>query len=206
MDGIRTMEGPKLNRWLGFFNVILGLLYIAVGISYFFLSALSLSFTSVVLAIFLIFFGIVLIAYHVHIEFIENWMFNNFGFMYDWRGRSSYLLFTGFMCISLGTFGVVTGIITLIVLIGNCVSLRVNNDLRNLIVSTDQDFKNKHSSPNSGMPKNSGLATGPAASAPTDNRERDGTEVWEEVVDPESGKKYYYNPSTGETSWTLPGQ
>jgi hypothetical protein len=196
MDNIRSMEGSKLNRWLAFFNVILGLLYIAVGISYFFLSALSLSVSSVVLAIFLIFFGIVLISYHVHIEFIENWMFNNFGFMYDWRGRSAYLLFTGFMCISLGTFGIITGIVTLIVLIINMVSLSFNKDLKNLVTSTDAVFKFKHSSP----------VGASGAAVPKANGERENTEVWEEVVDPESGKKYYYNPSTGETSWTLPGQ
>lgn len=27
---------------------------------------------------------------------------------------------------------------------------------------------------------------------------------WQPVVDPESGKTYYYNPTTNETSWTLP--
>lgn len=28
--------------------------------------------------------------------------------------------------------------------------------------------------------------------------------AWQSVVDPASGKTYYYNPTTNETSWTLP--
>ncbi len=119
-------------------------------------------------------------------------MYNNFGFMYDWKGRAFYLLFNGFMCISLETFGIITGVITLVVLIFNVIALRLNNDLKSLIVREDHDFMAKHVGENTGNGNGAKFDANLAA--------------WEEVVDPESGKKYYYNSSTGETSWTLPGQ
>jgi hypothetical protein len=118
-------------------------------------------------------------------------MYNNFGFMYDWKGRGFYLLFNGFMCFSFNTFGYITGALTLLVLIFNVIALRLNNDLKALVVREDHDFLAKHvgeANSGNGAKFDANLAS------------------WEEVVDPESGKKYYYNSSTGETSWTLPGQ
>lgn len=195
-DKIKTMEGAKLSRRLAVCNVLLGILYICVGISYFFLSTFSFVISNVVIAIFLVIFGVILISYHVHLTMVEDWMYNNFGFMYDWRGRAAYLLFNGFMCISLGTFGIVVGIITLLILLFNVYCLRINNDLRQLVKREDLDFKQKHAS--SPVVGNDKSQPNPG------NHDVASSEVWEEVVDPESGKKYYYNPSTGETSWTLP--
>ena len=51
-------------------------------------------------------------------------------------------------------------------------------------------------------------ASGEKEEIPEDSEEKKGgvavPEGWAEATDPSSGKVYYYNHETGETSWTLP--
>ena len=66
----------------------------------------------------MIFFGVMLLGF----EFMNSsWMIRYesnmrrlFGFMYDYRSRFAFLCFVAILCFSLGTFGIVTGVITLL--------------------------------------------------------------------------------------------
>lgn len=200
LESIKTMEGSTLNIFLGIGNILLAIFMIATGIVLFVPNLISV--TGVVFCSYLIIFGLLLIFFHVPASFIENYMLRNFGFMYNWLGRCLFLLFIAGMCFTLSTMGFALGICTVVLLFLNLFGMLTNDDLRNYVKNREREWETGEAEiGNDGVVR---IAANKGSKSPVDPMKTQILNEWEEVIEPDSGKKYYYNPSTGETSWNAP--
>ena len=70
---------------------------------------ISISPSQIITAVYVALFGVVLLAFEMHIRRFEIWVVHNFGFMASFRGRAMYFLFTGSLCFGLGIIGIIVG-------------------------------------------------------------------------------------------------
>jgi hypothetical protein len=57
------------------------------------------------IALYVVFFSIVICCFELALSFVSKWIATNFGFLYSLSGRVLFLTFVAVMCFSLGIFG-----------------------------------------------------------------------------------------------------
>jgi hypothetical protein len=57
------------------------------------------------IALYVLFFSIVICCFELSLSFVAKWIATNFGFLYTLSGRILFLTFVAVMCFSLGIFG-----------------------------------------------------------------------------------------------------
>jgi len=78
----------------------------------FFITLGSPNVLSVITALYVIAFGLVLFCFELHLRSMDRLINRNFGFMFSWGGRTLFFLFVGTLCFGLGIMGIVTGCVT----------------------------------------------------------------------------------------------
>lgn len=180
IENVRRMDSAKLASGISALNTVNGILLALAGVWSF--AANVIDPPKAVVSVYTIVFGLMLLSFQVPLKGIQNYLVLNYGFMFSWVGRAFFLFFCGVISCTLGVVGIIIGAVTFVNLLVNVIGMKYNAGLRAVMTSSS-----------------SGKA---APSQPQQQHEQ--FEVWEEVVDPDSGDTYYYNPSTGQTSWTKP--
>jgi COPI associated protein len=98
---IRNWSKTKLLRVLRVFNMLNGLTMIATAILVFFVSIVSISFTSLITSGLVCFFGILLTCLECNILGIAPKLRKNFGFVFSFWGRAVFIVFCGSMVMAL---------------------------------------------------------------------------------------------------------
>lgn len=70
---------------------------------------ISISPSQIITAFYVLVFGLVLLAFEMHLRRFEIFVVHNFGFMTSFRGRAMYFLFTGSLSFGLGIIGIIVG-------------------------------------------------------------------------------------------------
>jgi len=74
---------------------------------------------TVLSAIYVICFSLLLLFFECHLARLDMVIRNNFGFMFKWPGRVLFFFFAGSLCFGLGTFGIVIGAVTCVNVVFN---------------------------------------------------------------------------------------
>lgn len=84
-----------------------------------FLSLSSSSLGDIFIALYVIFFAILICCFELAFSGISRWIAQNFGFMYTKIGRMLFILFLAFLCFGLGLFGIIVMCLLVLGIIGN---------------------------------------------------------------------------------------
>jgi len=125
-------------------------------------------------------------------------MLRNFGFLYTSFGRFGFLIFLAFLSLNLNANYAITIVWGLLAFL-NVFILYNNKEFRRVLAEEEQVLKGELRGQSPVRPAVPIGAVKPARPATTG-----ASDVWEEVIDPESGNKYYFNSKTNETSWDPP--
>jgi len=105
----------KLKRTLRLANMCNGLSLITLGILVFIVGLSQLSFTSVTVSAYSVFFGLLLSCLECNIANLARPLQRNFGFMFSFAGRTFFIVFCGSMAFAMGNWlGYLVGSLTLL--------------------------------------------------------------------------------------------
>jgi len=94
-------------------NLVNGLLLILADVLLFIVAAANVTFTSIVLSVFLVFFGLMLTCLECNIGNLAPRFRRNFGFLFSFVGRASFIIFCASLLFALGIwFGYLIGAVT----------------------------------------------------------------------------------------------
>jgi hypothetical protein len=71
------------------------------------------------IALYVLFFSIIICCFELALSFVSKWIATNFGFLYSLSGRVLFLTFVAVMCFSLGLFGQIVMGLTFAALVFN---------------------------------------------------------------------------------------
>jgi len=208
-------------------------------------------------SLYIIAFSLLLVCFEFHLKRFDQCVLTNFGFMFKWQGRLLFFLFMGTLCFGLGTMGIVTGSITLTVVIFNIYVICTNDNYKKYTVTESKELTNRagpsittstnNSNKSSSVANPYGAAANPYAASgmassnlgtvasPNDSLNPFTVDVnvgiagksvpvsvsvtdvvsaastvaaaipagWEKILDPGTGKYYFYNSKTQESRWDL---
>lgn len=211
-----------LERMSKAFNMINAALLIMAGVMAFLeLEVTLLIFLS---AIYVISLSTILFAFELQCSMMESVIFQDCGFMFNWFGRTMFLIFVGSLAFGLGDWGTLGGIVTVANVIWTFLVMAVHTDYKNYMKN-----KNSASALKAGKRSlekagdNKFLGDGGSGAAPQQQQQQptrapdapsliednpasgntmDGG--WERILDEDSGAYYYYNSRTKETRWDNP--
>jgi len=206
----------RINRVMN--SICAGLLFTAGFWALFFDSVDTLS---VIISLYVIGFSSLLLLYELRLSCMQSFILNNLGFMFGWRGRAAFYLFVGTMSMGLSTFGVISGILTIMNLVWN-VFLSTKHRAYRTFVDAEGNQMEKGALTKEAQKRgiveegtemldskrasNEGLMGDLGDSIKDDGGGGIGElpPGWEKLVDAASGDPYYYNESTNETTWDMP--
>jgi hypothetical protein len=99
-------ELKELRKWEIILRVSFMICAIAMGIIAFF-SFASTSLGDFFVALYVLFFSVIICCYECALTGVSRWIAQNFGFMYTRIGRIVFILYVAVLCIELGVFGIV---------------------------------------------------------------------------------------------------
>jgi len=112
-ESIAKADASTIGRWVKAANVIDALFLATAGVVSFIL--LSFNLLTVLSALYVIFFGLLLFCFECHLARFDLMIYRNFGFMFKWQGRAFFFLFTGTLSFGLGAVGIAAGCFTVVV-------------------------------------------------------------------------------------------
>ncbi|XXQ35862.1 COPI associated protein [Plasmodiophora brassicae] len=117
-DRVRTIEPRKLALVIRISSILVALLLTVVGITGLLSGDGTIDVTYYLFAFYTTVFAITLFIFELRIKYFDLFAANNFGFMFNYGGRSLFLLFLGSMTFSLNPakYSIPAGIVTLIIL------------------------------------------------------------------------------------------
>ncbi|OQS05568.1 hypothetical protein THRCLA_02325 [Thraustotheca clavata] len=136
---IKEMETPRLLRLMRVGNILCSLLQIFAGITGI-ASIITFNFTAFFVSLYIVMFGVLFLMFECRIQRLDPSIRKNFGFLYSYKGRASFIFFIGFM--DFGTdsgLGYIAGIIMCINAILNFYAMMRHPEFRygNLSSSSD---------------------------------------------------------------------
>ncbi|KAI9917831.1 hypothetical protein PsorP6_012916 [Peronosclerospora sorghi] len=102
VNDVNKIELPKLLRYMRVGNVICSILQILAGIVGI-TSFITLNITGTLVSIYVIMFGILFLLFECRLSRMETVIRANFGFLYSYKGRASFIFFIGFLDFGIGS-------------------------------------------------------------------------------------------------------
>lgn len=112
---VREWSTTKLTRTLRLVNLCNGIILILLGVLVFVTGLMSVSFTSVTVSAYVVFFGTLLSCLECNLSFLSSRFKRNFGFMFSYLGRTGFIVFSGTMALSMANIpGYLVGAATML--------------------------------------------------------------------------------------------
>ena len=112
---VTSWSTSQLKRSLRVANLCNGMCLITLGIVVFFVGVTSISFTSITVSCYVIFFGLLMSCLECNISNLAPRLQRNFGFMFSFLGRTLFIVFCGSMAFAMGNWlGYVVGALTVL--------------------------------------------------------------------------------------------
>ncbi|OQR90301.1 hypothetical protein ACHHYP_05636 [Achlya hypogyna] len=108
---LKEMETPRLLRLMRVGNILCSILQVFAGLSGI-ASIITFNLTAVFVSLYVIMFGVLFLLFECRISRLDPSIRKNFGFLYSYKGRASFIFFIGFL--DFGTdagLGYIAGII-----------------------------------------------------------------------------------------------
>eukprot|EP00954_Amorphochlora_amoebiformis_P030301 1394452-Amorphochlora_amoeboformis.AAC.1 len=126
---LKASDPKCLAIWIRAINFANGLCLMTAGVlSWIFISTFGRD--SIVLAllasVYVTLFGAILAVYEMRLEATHICFIANMGFMFDWRGRTLFYIFSGSLCFGLGIWGIVMGSVTMANMLWNLFAICYN--------------------------------------------------------------------------------
>jgi len=174
-------------------------------------------------------FGAILAVYEMRLEATHICFIANMGFMFDWRGRTLFYIFSGSLCFGLGIWGIVMGSVTMANMLWNLFAICYNPHYSDMLkrdskaqyeraLKREAIRRNVAGDANTGAAKdekndgfeNAEYAMDVAANAPPGVKKAavdaaiGAAAGWTKRTDEGSGATYWVNDQTGEQTWEKP--
>ncbi|CAK4084157.1 unnamed protein product [Aphanomyces euteiches] len=108
---IKTMETPKLLRYMRVGNMLCCVLQVLAGIAGL-ASIITFNVTAVFVSLYVMMFGVLFLLFECRLASLEPKIRENFGFLYSYNGRARFIFFIGFMDFGTGGgLGYLAGVI-----------------------------------------------------------------------------------------------
>lgn len=215
---IKNASVKSVHRTVQVSNSINAALLVLCGIMTFILAALD--FLTVMAALYVIFFGLLMLMFEARFKCFDKTFFNQFGFMFNPYGRLCFFLFCGTLGVALGVFGYIAAGYTFINMLFNMYVMCVHPEYRKFLKEEEKAKRSAQSGASSpappvsasvAVPMTEAVKPKPATTAPTAADDDDpfaqstsGGDSWEKLWDDNTQRHYYHNHSTGETRWDKP--
>ncbi|KAL3657312.1 hypothetical protein V7S43_017820 [Phytophthora oleae] len=123
---LRVEKVTKLVRTIRVLNLLTACVQLLAGVNSL-VGILLLNVTEFLIAVYAIVFALVLVCFECHLTVTDNILRPNFGFLYGYRGMSTYLLFIGLIDLGMvgHVFGIIAGVFAcmnaaLVIFVGAC--------------------------------------------------------------------------------------
>ena len=98
-------RGRRYHLYMRVANVVLtSLMCAAAGIQ-----LVNADLAGAVICVYVFFFGLLICCFEAHLRAVARVIADNFGFMYDSKGRFLFMVFVGILCFNLKIFGIIVG-------------------------------------------------------------------------------------------------
>lgn len=96
VNDINKMEMPKLLRNMRVVNIFLSVLQMLAGFNGLF-SFIKADITGTLISLYVMMFGLLFLLFECRLSRMEGRIRSNFGFLYSYKGRASFIFFIGFL-------------------------------------------------------------------------------------------------------------
>jgi hypothetical protein len=112
---VTSWSTSKLKSTLRIANMCNGMSLITLGVIVFIVGLANISFTSITVSCYVIFFGLLMSCLECNIANLAPKLQRNFGFMFSFSGRTLFIMFCGSMAFAMGNWlGYIIGALTLL--------------------------------------------------------------------------------------------
>eukprot|EP00474_Spongospora_subterranea_P008569 CRZ09027.1 hypothetical protein [Spongospora subterranea] len=201
MEVFRLTDKAFVQRLRGL-NMITALLFLLAGVLNFVLMG-GFSFSQFINSVFVMLFAMLLLLFESHFGWAHTVVANNLALILGWKGRTAFTFFVSSLSLGLGIMGIIASVVGCFDVVVNMFGLIYRKEL-----SPSFDFKHLYQTdPNPTQPlSNEPQIEQPKPYSPSRNANAApaSNDDWEEIIDADTGNKYYMNKANGKTSWSKP--
>lgn len=98
-------------------------------------------FAGIIIGAYVILLGCLVCCFELHLRRFDQYVFENFGFMYHWGGRFLFLFFVGTLSFGLGAFGLAAGIVSIVNVLFNLYVMKIHGGYRAYMTAANAQYK-----------------------------------------------------------------